>query len=107
MYWAGQSPTMACCTGYTLLLAPLAACSVLHSGCVCVPWQSNGRQLGVQVLAAVVMTVWCFFWGFASMFVLKRLSLLKVSKETELGGVDLFKHDVAAYPEFVSVCVSV
>lgn len=38
------------------------------------------------------------------MYVLKRLSLLKVSKETELGGIDLFKHNVAAYPDFTAVC---
>lgn len=37
------------------------------------------------------------------MWVLKQFGLLKVSKETELGGIDLFKHNVSAYPEFVSV----
>jgi ammonia channel protein AmtB len=65
--------------------------------------QANGRQLGIQVLAAVVTAAWSFCFGFASMWVLKQFGLLKVSKETELGGIDLFKHNGTAYPEFVSV----
>jgi ammonia channel protein AmtB len=38
------------------------------------------------------------------MWVLKQFGLLKVSKETELGGIDLFKHNGTAYPEFGQVC---
>jgi hypothetical protein len=67
--------------------------------------QANGRQLGIQVLAAVVTAAWSFCFGFASMWVLKQFGLLKVSKETELGGIDLFKHNGTAYPEFEQVCL--
>ena len=54
-------------------------------------------------MAGLASASWSFCFGFASMAVLKWFGMLKVSKETELGGIDLFKHNVSAYPEFQAV----
>ena len=68
--------------------------------------QGDGHLLGVQILAAIVTAVWSFLFGFLSMLILRHFGMLKVSKETEFGGIDLFKHNGSAYPEFALVSVS-
>jgi len=56
--------------------------------------------LGQQVLAIVVMIAWATLTMTGVFAVLRCTSRLRISKEAELGGVDLFKHSSLAYPDF-------
>ncbi|MBD3185720.1 hypothetical protein GF325_02735 [Candidatus Bathyarchaeota archaeon] len=56
-------------------------------------------QLGVQVLGAIGIGASIFGMGLLMFFVLKKLNLLRVSKDQELFGLDISFHKTYAYPE--------
>lgn len=70
-------------------IATLQSYGVLYGG--------NAELLGVQVAAALSIFMWTILTTGAFVAVLHRFSRLRVTKETELGGLDLFKHTSNAY----------
>ena len=49
-------------------------------------------DLGVQVLGSLVIPAWAFCTMFLLFMVLKKLGILRVSREHELAGLDLSEH---------------
>jgi Amt family ammonium transporter len=61
----------------------------------------GAKQLGIQALGSVVVTVSVFAVALVVMFAVKALGVLRVSEEVELGGIDIHEHGAPAYhPEF-------
>eukprot|EP00775_Hariotina_reticulata_P005136 gene5136-5376_t len=60
-------------------------------------------QLGMQVLAVIVTSVFAGLIALLLFGLLRRLKLLRVEQETELAGIDNIIHNGPAYPEFVSM----
>jgi len=50
------------------------------------------HNLGVQVLGSLVIPAWAFGTMFILFTVLKKLGILRVSREHELAGLDLSEH---------------
>jgi Amt family ammonium transporter len=50
------------------------------------------HDLGVQILGSLVIPAWAFCTMFALFMVLKKLGILRVSREHELAGLDLSEH---------------
>lgn len=63
-------------------------------------------MLGIQLLAVVVIVAWTAANSLVAFVVVKHFSLLRVDRNTELGGLDLSKHNVDAYPEIPTYTVS-
>jgi Amt family ammonium transporter len=57
----------------------------------------NGKQLGWQIVAAIIFFSWAFGTGSIIFYSLKRLGMLRVSEEVELSGVDTHHHGGKAY----------
>ena len=49
-------------------------------------------NLGVQILGSLVIPAWAFCTMFLLFMVLKKLGILRVSREHELAGLDLSEH---------------
>jgi ammonium transporter, Amt family len=60
----------------------------------------SAKCLGQQLLAAAAMAGWALATMTPVFFLLKATSRLRISKEAEIGGVDLFKYTSLAYPDF-------
>lgn len=56
--------------------------------------------VGIQLLAALAVSAWAFVLVGALFLTMHRHGMLRISRETELGGLDLFKHESSAYPSF-------
>ena len=54
-----------------------------------------------QIIGSAVITTCTFGVAMGLMYGVKALGVLRVSKEGELMGLDVFEHGVPAYPEFV------
>jgi ammonium transporter, Amt family len=54
--------------------------------------EGNPQQLGLQVLACVIVALWCAVASFAMLWVIDRLMGLRVSREAEIEGLDLNLH---------------
>jgi len=50
------------------------------------------HDLGVQILGSLVIPAWAFCTMFGLFLVLKKLGILRVSREHELAGLDLSEH---------------
>ena len=59
----------------------------------------NGRQLGVQLLAVLVMTVYGAGAAGALFFGMKACKILRVSEEDEIKGLDITHHGGPAYTD--------
>jgi Amt family ammonium transporter len=57
-------------------------------------------QLGLQALGSFSTVAATLVVSLVLMFALKRVGVLRVSKEGELEGLDLSEHGVSAYPEY-------
>ena len=57
----------------------------------------NGKQLGWQILAAIIYFAWAFGTCSIIFYSLKRLGMLRVSEEVELSGMDTHHHGGKAY----------
>lgn len=57
----------------------------------------NGKQLGWQILAAIIYFAWAFGTCSIIFYSLKRLGMLRVSEEVELCGMDTHHHGGKAY----------
>jgi len=57
----------------------------------------DGVQLGVQILAIVVIALWSCSTSAVMFYCLKRLGILRVSHDDELEGLDLTHHGGSAY----------
>eukprot|EP01098_Paradermamoeba_levis_P016046 TRINITY_DN8441_c0_g1_i1.p1 TRINITY_DN8441_c0_g1~~TRINITY_DN8441_c0_g1_i1.p1 ORF type:complete len:451 (-),score=73.70 TRINITY_DN8441_c0_g1_i1:244-1596(-) len=58
------------------------------------------QQLGIQVLAVIVISAWSFGVAFPLFWALNRFYLLRVEHDVELAGLDNAKHGGSAYPDF-------
>jgi len=56
-------------------------------------------QLGVQALGAVVIAAFTAVCGLILFFVLKKVNMVRVSRDAELFGLDIALHKTYAYPE--------
>ena len=56
-----------------------------------------GSQLGIQILAVLVAIVWATIGSAIAFFIAKAVTGLRVSGETERGGLDLGEHGERAY----------
>lgn len=56
-------------------------------------------QLGVQALGVVVSGLFAFAVSFAILFVIKKVSGLRVTEEEEIMGLDISEHGTYGYPE--------
>lgn len=57
----------------------------------------NGRQLGVQILGAVVISAWTMSLSFVLFFTLKINGWLRVPREEEIVGLDISCHGGSAF----------
>ncbi len=55
-------------------------------------------QLGVQALGAFAYAAWSIVLSFIILFTLKKTIGLRVSREIEVGGLDMAEHGTIAYP---------
>jgi len=55
------------------------------------------HQLGVQILGAAAVFVWCVVTGFILFGILKATIGLRVSEDEEIEGLDLGEHGTEAY----------
>lgn len=58
------------------------------------------KFLGIQALGALVVCAWAFGTGLLLFYVLKKCGMLRVSKTTELKGLDITEHGQDAYASF-------
>lgn len=64
----------------------------------------GAEQLGIQLLTCVCALTWTSVWIVALFWVCRRLNIVRVTYETEVGGLDVVKHDnESAFPEYVLV----
>ncbi len=56
--------------------------------------------LGIQLLGVVAVAAWVFAIAIPVLFILKKIFGLRVSRESEISGLDEHKHGVSAYPDF-------
>ena len=76
------------------LLIPTGSCGGVF-------YTSSGWvQLGMQVLAVGITTVFSVLFAGALFYSLKHWNLLRVNQTTELAGIDHIDHGGSAYPEF-------
>jgi Amt family ammonium transporter len=54
--------------------------------------EGNWHQLGLQLLASAIVTVWCAAMTFGILFVIGKLQGLRVSREMEIEGLDVGLH---------------
>jgi ammonium transporter, Amt family len=54
--------------------------------------EGSVSQLGIQLLGCVIVTVWCALASFAILYAIEKASGLRVSRETEIEGLDLGLH---------------
>jgi len=57
------------------------------------------HQLGVQALGVVTCALFAFVVSFAILFVIKKVSGLRVTEEEEIMGLDISEHGTYGYPE--------
>lgn len=57
------------------------------------------HQLGVQALGVVTCALFAFVVSFAILFVIKKISGLRVTEEEEIMGLDISEHGTYGYPE--------
>jgi Amt family ammonium transporter len=57
------------------------------------------NQLGVQVIGALSIAAWAGTMGLVMFTILKKLNLLRVTRDQELYGLDISLHKTMAYPE--------
>ena len=55
---------------------------------------------GIQLFGVVAVAAWVFAVAIPVLFVLKKIFGLRVSRESEIAGLDEHKHGVSAYPDF-------
>ncbi|MFQ5794501.1 MAG: ammonium transporter [Candidatus Bipolaricaulia bacterium] len=60
----------------------------------------KGHQLLAQLISAGTVLVWALATGFVLFWIIDAAVGLRVSKEEELGGLDLSEHGLETYPEF-------
>lgn len=65
------------------------------------------EQLGVQLVGVVAMLAWCGAWATLIFRFLEWRNMLRVDRNTELGGLDVMKHGSSGYPEFTLVNLNV
>jgi Amt family ammonium transporter len=56
-------------------------------------------QLGIQALGVVAAMLWVLPTTFTLFFVLKKIGMLRVSAEEEIGGLDIIEHGNEGYPK--------
>ena len=59
------------------------------------------KVLQAQAIGSAITTVATFAVAFAVMYVVNAAGHLRVTKEGEMHGLDLFEHGISAYPEYV------
>jgi Amt family ammonium transporter len=57
------------------------------------------NQIGIQAIGAGSIALWAGAMGLIMFTVLKKLNLLRVSRDAELYGLDIALHKTLAYPE--------
>jgi Amt family ammonium transporter len=57
------------------------------------------NQIGIQAIGAVSIALWAGAMGLIMFTALKKLNLLRVSRDAELYGLDIALHKTLAYPE--------
>ena len=87
--------SMDCCLGCVWRAACERWLGAPHNGCV----QGGIKQFGQQALCVFAIIVWVGVNTFLVIKVLQHLHLLRVDVNTEMGGLDISKHGVTAYPE--------
>jgi Amt family ammonium transporter len=70
------------------------ATGILHGG--------GADQLISQIIGIVVVAVWVLVSATALFAALKAIHWLRVSREGEIVGTDIFEHGMVAYPEFTN-----
>jgi Amt family ammonium transporter len=58
------------------------------------------RDVGVQLLGLIVIAALALALSLAVFTILKKTVGLRLSEDAEWDGVDLFEHDLNAYPDF-------
>src|SRR4051794_26895346 len=62
----------------------------------------GGTQVLVaQMIGSAIVTVSTFAFAMGVMYLVNMMGLLRVEKEGEILGLDLFEHGISAYPEYV------
>jgi Amt family ammonium transporter len=79
------------------MLAILKPQTRLHRGVSGLFYGGSGLLLGIQAVEAVAMLGWAIVSMGPLLLLLKRCGRLRVSRETEIGGLDLFKHGGSAF----------
>jgi Amt family ammonium transporter len=57
------------------------------------------NQIGIQAIGAASIALWAGAMGLVMFGILKRLNLLRVTRDQELYGLDIALHKTLAYPE--------
>ena len=57
----------------------------------------NGKQIGVQLMGIIVISLWTSFMSFCLFYLLNKFKLLRISKEEEIMGIDWVEHGGKAY----------
>ena len=57
------------------------------------------NQIGVQVIGAASIALWAGVMGLIMFTALKKLKILRVTRDEELYGLDIALHKTMAYPE--------
>ena len=57
----------------------------------------NGKQIGVQLMGIIVISLWTSFMSFCLFYLLSKFKLLRISKEEEIMGIDWVEHGGKAY----------
>ncbi len=57
--------------------------------------------LKAQFIGSAIITVSTFAVAYVMMYLINAMGMLRVSREGELHGLDLYEHGISAYPEYV------
>mmetsp|Transcript_33899 Transcript_33899/g.43551 ORF Transcript_33899/g.43551 Transcript_33899/m.43551 type:complete len:482 (+) Transcript_33899:138-1583(+) len=75
--------------------------SARASKCAGAFYGGDGSALGAQIAFLIVLLLWTGFWGSLMFLIMKRLNILRVSKEIEDAGMDVSKHGGFDGPAFM------
>lgn len=57
----------------------------------------NGKQIGIQLMGIIVISLWTSFMSFCLFYLLNKFKLLRIPKEEEILGIDWVEHGGKAY----------
>jgi ammonium transporter, Amt family len=63
-------------------------------------WGGGWKQLGIQSMGLVAILLAASIFSYTFWMILKLTLGLRVSRKSELAGLDLSEHSMEAYPDF-------